>query len=169
MDVVKTTIDSLHGSIEIDSEKGKGTEIVIRIPQTLSIIDGLLVRSGDRVFVLPLENVEELVDGKHEGEQNRMQRIMNYRGGVLPCVNMRELFPTQSGEVPRELVVVVTAGEQKLGLVVDQALGIQQTVVKSLGSSYRPPWGIVGVTVLPDGSVGLIVDTGRIIEMAHQA
>ncbi len=168
MDVVKRTIDSLRGSIDITTEKGTGTTITLKIPLTLAIIEGLLVTIGDGYFVLPLSAVEECIELVHrQGEEANGRRLVTLRDKLVPYIRLREQFTIQ-GEVPGIEQVVITASDgQKIGFAVDQVIGEHQTVIKNLGSIYRNVEGGSGATILGDGTVALILDVQHLARAAE--
>jgi two-component system chemotaxis sensor kinase CheA len=172
MDVVKRSIESLGGSVEIESARGQGTTITLKIPLTLAIIEGLLVRIAGESYVLPLQAVEECVELSREereaGEKTRGRRMANVRGEIVPYVRLRDWFGT-GGESPElEQVVISRTDGRRIGFVVDAVVGQHQTVIKSLGRLYRNVQGISGATILGDGSVALILDIFAIIAQAER-
>jgi two-component system, chemotaxis family, sensor kinase CheA len=169
MDVVKKTIDALRGTVEVRSEKGMGTTISLRLPLTLAIIEGLLVKIGVDHFVLPLSAVEECVELTRENVARAHGRHMaDVRGNLIPYVRLREEFRT-NGKLPdREQIVITEIDRNKIGFVVDQVIGQHQTVIKSLGKVYRDVEGISGATILGDGTVALIMDTVRLQQIAEK-
>lgn len=168
MDVVKRSIDSLRGSIDINSERGQGTTITLKLPLTLAIIDGLLVQIGEGYFVLPLSVVEECVElSRAEVEKSHGRHITHVRGEIVPYMRLRDLFRI-NGDVPNlEQIVITGAAEGKVGFVVDKVIGEHQTVIKNLGSMYRNVDMISGATILGDGKVALIVDVERVVSEAE--
>ncbi len=165
MDVVKRSIDSLGGSIEISSAKGSGTTITLKLPLTLAIIDGLLVKIGDAHFVIPLSFVEECVELTREDVNNAHGRKLVFlRKSIVPYIRLRDRFSV-SGEAPAaEQVVIIETVDDKIGFVVDKVIGQHQTVIKNLGKIYRNVTGISGATILGDGTIALIVDVPRIVK-----
>ena len=163
MDVVKKTIDSLRGSIEVQSEQGIGTSIILKIPLTLAIIEGLLVKIGKDHFVMPLSAVEECVDLSAEDVKKAHGRHMaNVRGSLVPYVRLREEFGINDSLPDVEQIVITEIDRSRVGFVVDQVIGQHQTVIKTLGRVYRNVEGISGATILGDGSVALIMDMVRL-------
>ena len=145
MDVVKKAIDSLRGSIEIESEKGVGTQITLRLPLTLAIIDGLLVNVDDGFFVLPLTIVEECIELSREDiEKAHGRRLVNLRGQLVPYIRLRETFAIRGRAPDIEQVIIAEANGARMGLAVDQVVGEHQTVIKSLGKTYKDVKGISG-------------------------
>jgi two-component system chemotaxis sensor kinase CheA len=164
MDVVKRTIDSLRGTIDVASTPGQGTEITLSLPLTLAIIDGLLVRVGRGRFVLPLAAVEECVE-LPAGEDTRTsgRAFLNIRGDLVPFLRLRDLFGTQAPADPYPKVVIISTGERRVGLVVDQVLGDHQTVIKSLSKLHSDVGNFSGATILGDGTVALILDVAHLV------
>lgn len=164
MDVVKRAIDSLRGTIDITSIPGQATTIVVRLPLTLAIIDGLQVRTGDEFYVIPLTLVEEcveLVDGMRQEDGGR--RILELRGEIVPYVNLREWFEVPGSRPEREQVVVTGVDGSRIGVVVDTVIGEHQTVIKTLGKVYRDVEGISGATIKGNGSIALILDVPGLV------
>ncbi len=168
MDVVKRAIESLRGSIEVDSVEGVGTTISLKLPLTLAIIDGLLVQVEDNSFVLPLSSVSECIELTQNNRANAHGRnIVKLRGEIVPYIDLREFF-TISGNHPEiEQVVIADIAGMRVGFVVDRVIGQHQTVLKTLGKMYRDIEGISGATILGDGSVALILDTLKLASMAE--
>lgn len=158
MDVVKRAIDALRGRIVINSTLGKGTEITIKLPLTLAIIDGLQVLVGDEHYVVPLTVVEECVELRAKDEQDSDGRILYLRGEIVPYVQLRECFDIEADRPEIEQVVIVGLEGRRVGIVVDKVIGEHQTVIKSLGKIYKDVDGISGATIKGDGSIALILD-----------
>ena len=167
MDVVKRTIEALRGSIDITSEPGKGSRIDLRIPLTLAIIDGLLIRVGTNRYVIPLSSVEECVELTKEQDQRSSGRcFMTLRDALVPFIRLRDLFATGTDPDPYQKIVVVstgTSGSERVGLVVDQIVGQHQTVIKPLSRFHADVETFAGATILGDGSVALILDIGHLV------
>ena len=164
MDVVHRAIESLRGVIEIQSTRGQGTTITIRLPLTLAIIEGLQVQVADGFYVIPLSLVEECVElhGK-DVDHSRKQQIINLRGELVPYIHLRHWFEMQ-GEPPAIEQIVITGVEGKrVGIVVDRVIGEHQTVIKTLGRVYRDVEGISGATIKGDGTLALILDVPRLV------
>jgi two-component system chemotaxis sensor kinase CheA len=169
MDVVKRSIESLRGSVLIDSTLGKGTTITVKLPLTLAIIDGLQVKVDEDYFVLPLSLVEECVELiRREGSDSREQ-IVNLRGEIVPYIRLRELFELPGKRPEIEQIVVAGVQGSRIGIVVDHVIGEHQTVIKSLGRFYRDVEGISGATIKGDGSMALILDVPKIVQLAAAA
>jgi two-component system chemotaxis sensor kinase CheA len=169
MDVVKRKIDALRGSIEITSEKTKGTTITLALPLTLAIIDGLLVEAGEDRFVLPLSLVEECVELRKTDITNAHGRHMiPVRGELIPYVRLSEIFAITCNKPSIEQIAIVHVDGLRVGIVVDKVIGEHQTVIKSLGKMYKDTEGISGATIMGDGRVALIVDVPKIIRCAER-
>ncbi|MFM4703425.1 chemotaxis protein CheW [Aeromonas bivalvium] len=167
MDVVKRNIQALRGSVELHSEAGKGTLVRIRLPLTLAIIDGFLVRVGSAHYVIPLDMVIECVELTELALQDTQGRdYINLRGEVLPFVRLQRYFALSGQPGRRENIVVVSHGGQKSGLVVDELLGELQTVIKPLGKLYNQLSGISGSTILGGGDIALILDIPALLQSA---
>lgn len=169
MDVVKTSITSLNGSIEIDSELGKGTIISIKVPLTLAIMSTLMVRLKDQLFSLPLVNVNEIfhldltktnvMDGK---------RVVLVRGKTLPLYYLNNWLVNGESNAPLPSeghVVVVHIGTQKVGFIVDELIGQEEVVIKPLGAMLHGISGLAGATITGDGGIALILDIPGLMKM----
>jgi len=164
MDVVKRTIESMRGQVSISSRPGEGTRITLHLPMTLAIIDALLVRVGDGRFAIPLGAVEECVElAATEAEQDRGRSFLNIRGTLVPYIRMRDLFGSQGEPDPFPKVVIISALDGRVGLVVDQLLGNSQTVIKQLSRLHAGNRTFSGGTILGDGSVALILDPQHLV------
>lgn len=165
MDVVKRAIDSLRGTIDIDSKPGKGTTITIRLPLTLAIIDGLQVQVGDEFYVIPLSLVEECVELARQemDEEDSGQRILHLRGEIVPYIHIRDWFQIEGEQPPIEQIVITGVEGSRIGIVVDTVIGEHQTVIKSLSRVYKDVEGISGATIKGDGSIALILDVPSLV------
>lgn len=168
MDVVKRNIEALRGTVEVESARGAGTTLRIRLPLTLAIIDGFLTGVGVTSFVVPLGNVVECVELTPAQQlETRSRDFINLRGEVLPLVRLRDHFALSGASGRRENIVVVGYGGQKAGLVVDELLGEHQTVIKPLGSLFTHLSGISGSTILGNGAVALILDIPSLLSQVR--
>ncbi|NDV19757.1 chemotaxis protein CheA [Pseudodesulfovibrio sp. JC047] len=165
MDVVKRAIDSLRGTIDIDSKPGTGTTITIRLPLTLAIIDGLQVKVENEFYVIPLSLVEECVELTREqvNESDSGQRILHLRGEIVPYIHIRDWFEVEGDSPPIEQIVITGVEGSRVGIVVDTVIGEHQTVIKSLGRVYKDVEGISGATIKGDGSIALILDVPGLV------
>jgi two-component system chemotaxis sensor kinase CheA len=170
MDVVRTNIQKLKGIIEVDSKLGSGTTFTIKLPLTLAIIQGLLVRVQSEIYALPLSAVVEVVNTDlnqiYSVNQNEVIRIRNQ---VFPLIRMDKVLKTPSKEdtLENRYVVVVGLADKRLGLVVDELLGQKEIVIKSLGEYLGHIRGMSGSTILGDGRVIMILDIEELIQEAH--
>jgi two-component system chemotaxis sensor kinase CheA len=168
MDVVKRTIEALRGKIDIASTPGKGTEVTLRLPLTLAIIDGLLVRVGKGRYVIPLAAVEECVElSAEEDARSKGRSFLNIRDDLVPFLRLRELFNATTPPDRFQKVVIVSAGDLRVGLVVDQVIGDHQTVIKSLSKLHAHVDTFSGATILGDGSVALILDIAHLVDFGQ--
>jgi two-component system chemotaxis sensor kinase CheA len=168
MDVVKRNVQQMNGTVSVESEKGRGTTVTIELPLTLAILEGLLVRVGDRTLVLPLLSVVETVPLRDEqivrlAEKGEVVVIRNESVPLLRLSRFLGLTPETNASAAElnhdhRLAVIVETGRRKVGLVVDELLGQQQVVVKSLERNLRRIDGLMGATILGDGRVAPIVD-----------
>lgn len=168
MDVVRSNIERLKGTVDLYSEPGQGTKVTVRLPLTLAIIDGFLVRVAGSAYVVPMDMVVECLEltDRHIKEAHGRHHV-KLRGHILPYVRVRELFghpPRKEGQ--REHILVVSFAGQRVGLVVDSLFGEIQTVIKNLGRVYENVDWISGATILGDGTVGLILDVPRIVALS---
>jgi two-component system chemotaxis sensor kinase CheA len=168
MDVVKRTIESLRGTIDITSAPGEGSTVVLRIPLTLAIIDGLLVRVGEGRYVIPLGAVEECLElSLEEDLRSRGRSFITLRDRLVPFLRLREIFDTGTRPDPHQKIVVIATGTERVGLVVDQIIGSHQTVIKSMSPLHRDVATFAGATILGDGGVALILDVAQLVMLGQ--
>jgi len=169
MDVVRRNVDTLRGSISVESEEGVGTTLTVRLPLTLAIIDGFGLGVGDETFIVPLATVEECLELPRSGsERSRDSGVLKVRERPLPYVRLRELFGVQGALPEREQVVVVRSESTRAGLVVDTLHGDSQTVIKPLGRLFQGLPGLAGSAILGTGRVALILDVPAILDELTQ-
>jgi two-component system, chemotaxis family, sensor kinase CheA len=169
MDVVKKTIESMRGSVEIDSSQGTGTTIVIKLPLTLAIIDGLLVEVGGDHFVIPLASVEECIElSRKDIEKHHGRHITRVRGQIVPYIRLRDQFKINGNTPDIEQVVITGIERQRIGFVVDHVIGQHQTVIKNLSIIYRNVETISGATIMADGNVALILDINKHLQLVEK-
>lgn len=169
MDVVRRNIEGIRGKIEIDSVVGAGTTFTMYMPLTLAIIEGLLVAVGDQRFVVPTLSVRESLrplPGDVTTVHGRGE-LVNVRGRLVPLLRMGHHVgvATRATNPPDGIVVVVEAGQECRGLLVDDLLGKQEVVIKSLGETFAGRHGFAGAAILGDGRVGLILDTNALVRL----
>ena len=164
MDVVKRSIDSLRGSISIDTQEGAGTTLRMRLPLLLSIIEGFAVGVGAETYVLPLQSVLECVDLPETERQPGRTGVLNLRGQPLPYLRLRDHFAVEGSPAVRESVVILRHGQGKAGLAVDTLQGQGQTVVKPLGRLFQHLPGVSGSAILGTGRIALILDVPALLD-----
>ena len=170
MDIVRRSVDALRGSIEIASKPGAGMTVTLRLPLTLAIIDGLLVRVGPTHFILPLANSLECVElTRQDVEQANGNHLASVRGETVPYIRLSEFFAMKRPQPDREQIMIVETEDGHYGLAVDEVLGNHQTVIKNLGRLYRDVPTVSGATILGNGTVALILDPHRLVQNAVQA
>lgn len=166
MDVVSKNIEALRGNIEIKSVKGEGTSFTIRLPLTLAIIDGFLVKVGETFYVAPLDMVVECIElDEIEKDEMRGNNYIDLRGAILPLLNIREFFGEKRVENTRTNILVTHYGGKRYGFIVDELFGEFQTVIKPLGRIFAALRGISGATILGSGKVALILDVPALIKV----
>lgn len=170
MDVVKRNIQELNGSVDITSQENVGTTITIRLPLTLAILDGQLVRVGSHIYIFPLVSIVESMQVK-EDQLNKVAagcEVFQLRQEYIPVVRLYEIFNVKpdSTQIEDSLLVVVEADGEKIGIVVDELSSQQQVVIKSLEQNYQRIEGVSGATILGDGTVSLILDIPGIVKIA---
>jgi len=163
MDVVKRKISDLRGEVSVETKINSGTTITIKLPLTLSIIDGLLVEIDKAFFVIPLSSVNKCFEFKHETLVNAVNNLIFINDGHIPFIYLRKEFEITSPVPEIEQVVVIEYGDLRIGLTVDKVIGEYQAVLKSLGNTFRKQDIISGATILGDGTVALVVDPNKII------
>ncbi|SHJ36929.1 CheA signal transduction histidine kinase [Malonomonas rubra DSM 5091] len=169
MDVVKRSIDSLRGSISIDSQQGVGSTISIRIPLTLAIVESLLVSVDNESYALPLSIVEECVELTRQDIANAHGRhLVNVRDQIVPYIPLRQEFEAISEPPDVEQVVITNLNGNRVGFVVDQVVGQHQSVIKTLGRMCKDVKGLSGATILGDGTVALILDVNHLAKKVEQ-
>jgi two-component system, chemotaxis family, sensor kinase CheA len=167
MDVVRRNVEALRGTIDIQSKRGEGTSVILRLPLTLAIIDGLLVRVGHAYFVLPLAITVECIElTRKDIEKANGKHIADVRGKAIPYIRLREYFNIADERAEREQIMIAETEAGHYGFVVDEVLGNHQTVIKNLGRFYRHIHVASGATILGNGTVALILDPNRLVQDA---
>ncbi len=182
MDVVKKNITKLKGIVDIESELGKGTTVIIKLPLTLAIIQVLMVQVEGEIFAIPLPSIIETIRiSKDEIQIIEGYEMITLRDSVLPITRLKEIFRLEEKQLNKSLafhnemeeeltnkffVVIVGLAEQRLGLIVDRLITQQEVVIKSLGNLLKNVKGVAGATILGNGRVALILDIGEVMEDA---
>ena len=167
MDVVKRDTEALRGKVDIATEPGKGTVVTLRIPQTLSIVECLLVSVGANRYSIPLSSVEECVELVPGAVSAEHSAFLDLRDDLVPYLRLRDLFGVPGEPPPYEKIVIVSTGSRRVGLVVDRLLGDSQTVIAPMSRLHRGVRNFLGTTILGDGSVVLVLDVLRLIEFGQ--
>ena len=171
LDVVKRNIAALNGTVEVESTEGVGTKVSVRLPLTLAIMDGMSVGVGDEVYILPLSSVVESFQVNSDAVSTVAQgaQLVKVRDEYMPVIALEKIFqvPRVDPEKGSTIMVVVEADGSRVALLVDELLGQHQVVVKNLESNYRKVPNVSGATILGDGRVALILDTGGLVRRAR--
>ncbi|MBF0556304.1 MAG: chemotaxis protein CheA [Nitrospirae bacterium] len=168
MDVVRRGIESLRGSIGIDSVKGAGTTITVKLHLTLAIIDGLLVKVGLGSYVVPLTSVLECIAiNKDDVDKSHGRALSIVRGQIIPYISLREHFFINGSSPVNQQIIICEVSGRRVGVLVDQVIGEHQTVIKNLGGIYKNIETLSGATILGDGSVALILDVNRLVTLVE--
>ena len=172
MDVVKRNITAMGGTVDIRSAAGFGTTISISLPLTLAILDGMSIRSGDEIYILPLSFVVESLQPAPEDVRDiaGRGRVLKVRGEYLPLIPLHQMFDIEPRhrEPSDGIVVILETEGKKAALFVDELVGQQQVVVKNLEANYRKVAGISGATIMGDGGVALILDVAALVRSSRQ-
>lgn len=172
MDVVKRNIEAIGGTVVIKTEQGKGTTFTLKLPLTLAIIEGMTVRIGQETYIVPLLSILESIQPKEGVVKTVVGKgeLINVRGTYLPVIRLYEVFalkPEHTLPTKAILLILETEGEQ-VAVMVDEILGQQQVVIKSMEQNFRKVEGIAGATILGDGTVGFILDVRGVLEIARR-
>ncbi|WP_075185531.1 chemotaxis protein CheA [Teredinibacter haidensis] len=172
MDVVKRNIQALNGTVELKSKIDEGSTITIRLPLTLAILDGQLVRVGNETYIFPLVSIVESLQCRKESISKVAGGcdVFKLRDDYVPIIELYKSFAIRpdTKDLDQSLIVVVESDGEKVGIVVDELLAQQQVVIKSLEQNYRRVDGVSGATILGDGTVALILDVGGIVKLAGE-
>ncbi|MBE5882261.1 MAG: chemotaxis protein CheA [Lachnospiraceae bacterium] len=166
LDVVKSKIESLSGEVDVRTKLGEGSTFIIRLPLTLAIIQALMVEVGGEKYAISLGSIQTLEDiDPSEIEHVQAKEVINLRGTVIPLIRLNEVLDIESTKSPDEnlLVIIVKKGDKLAGLVVDELMGQQEIVIKSLGKYINKTKIISGATILGDGEIALILDTNALL------
>ncbi len=164
MDVVRRKISEIRGEVDVESEVNEGTTLTIKLPLTLSIIDGLLVKIASTFYVIPLIVVDKIYAIEHSRLMKAFNNIVVLDGEQVPFFNLRQEFGDAENNAPLEEIVVVHFEDKRVGLSVDSVIGEYQAVLKPLGKHYKKQEIISGATILGDGTIALVLDTNKAIK-----
>jgi two-component system chemotaxis sensor kinase CheA len=171
MDVVKRNITSLGGTVEIESAEGVGMRVLVRLPLTLAIMDGMSVGVGNEVYILPLSSVVESFQINQDMVKTigGTGRVVEVREEYMPVIELERVFqvPRLNQDHAQGIMVVVEAEVGRVALLVDELLGQQQVVVKNLESNYRKVSDVSGATIMGDGRVALILDVSSLVRRSR--
>lgn len=166
LDVVKTKIESLGGDVEVRTTLGQGSNFIIRLPLTLAIIQSLMVELGNEKYAIPLGSIQTIEDVPvSDVKYVQTKEVINLRGNVIPLIRLGEVLDVESSKAQDEnlTVVIVTKGDKLAGFVVDNLIGQQEIVIKSIGKYINNSKMISGATILGDGEVALILDVNTLV------
>lgn len=170
MDVVGRNISDLGGIVEVSSIVGKGSLFSIKLPLTLAILDGQLIRVGTEIYIISMLAIDKSIRVSRElyGDLAGSTEVYRFQDDYIPIIRLSELYGIEADyqEIGEAVMVVVDAG-QKFGILVDEVLGQQQVVIKSIESNYKPVPGIAGATILGDGRVAMILDSPGLLSYAR--
>ena len=175
MDVVRRNIEEMNGRVDIDSAPGRGTRITIRLPLTLAILDGLSVRMGDEIFILPLTAIQESIQPTREHFKTVAGKgqVVQINGDYLPLVVLHEVFrfdqPRARQRHEDGILVIIDTSEGRAALLVDELVAQHQVVIKSLETNYRKVEGVSGATIMGDGRVALILDVDALVRINRKS
>ena len=167
MDFVKKTVDSLRGRVDIVSVPGEGTSVTLRLPLTLAILDGLMVKVGSESFILPLSSVQACQERMIEGDVKELE-VIDRMGKLIPCLSLRRMLDVPGDQPDYERIVVAGVDGDYVGLAVDVVVGRQQAVIKSLSETCEATDWVSGTTVNADGGISLILDVQQIVRYAAE-
>ncbi len=171
MDVVRRNIENIRGKVEIRSEPGKGTEVILKIPLTLAIIDGMIIRVGQNLYTIPIVAINETFRLNEKQITTTMdgKEIIHVRGNLLPVIRLHDFFNinTDCQELQDGIIMIVENAEKMFGIFVDEIIGQQQIVIKGLSEYIGAMRGFSGCTILGDGNVSLIIDIAGLSKLTE--
>jgi two-component system, chemotaxis family, sensor kinase CheA len=169
MDVVRSNIQDVGGRISLKSERGRGMTIQLALPLTLAVMDGMVIKVGRETYVMPMPGIVECLRPSRNDVQNLIgsRGMLQLRGDLVPLVRLSDLLDVSPAESNDSVVIITEAGdESRFGLIVDELLGHQQVVIKSIEESYGSVPGIAGATILGNGRVAFILDVDKLSDLA---
>jgi two-component system chemotaxis sensor kinase CheA len=164
MDAVKRDIGNLRGEIDVESNEGKGTRFIIKLPLTLSIVDTMLTQADDQYMAIPLQDISHCTQVKHAQIINSNNMQLEIEGELLPCVYLRDIFNIKTEAPEKERIVIVKHNNINVGIIVDKVIGEHQAVIKPLGDFFVNQEYFSGASLLADGHLSVILDTGKLIK-----
>ena len=170
MDVVKKNMDAMRGHLEIESKRGQGTKFTMKLPLTMAMIDGMLIRVATERYIVPTLSVIESINLATERifTVRGRQEMINLRGSMLPIIRLSQIFGLTTGDHDGDrIVVVVEDNANRIGIVAEELIGQRQTVIKSLGPLFTRQKWVSGGAILTDGTVGLILDVNGLIHLSN--
>jgi len=171
LDVVKRQVEAMHGQVDIRTERGRGATVALRLPLTLAIIDGMVVRVGGERFILPALSVVSAIRPSMDEVRTvlGLGEILARGEQILPLFRLGRLYDAADAiqDLARAIAVIVEDEGRQVALLVDELVGMQQIVIKPLDGTLRGATGLSGGAIMPDGQVGLIVDIGGVVRLAH--
>jgi two-component system chemotaxis sensor kinase CheA len=168
MDVVKRKITEVRGEVEIDSEIGLGTSFTLKLQQTISIIDTLLMQVGKTFFIVPISEIEVCGQKYHNELFETQNRRVSFQGDLVPFVYLRNEFDIDGNIPEKEKLIVINKNNKRFALVVDKIIGEYQAVLKPLGKTFKKQEFLAGVSVLGDGNLALMLDTVKLMNTLNQ-
>lgn len=163
MDIVKRNIESIHGEVSLETVKGEGTTITVKLPLTLSIMDGMLVKIAAAEYILPLSSVDKCYEMETRKLKSSLSQKVVLDGDLIPVFNLREAFHERTSSSPITQIIKLHYNDFPVGITVDAIIGEYQAVMKPLGGMYQGQDEFSGATILGDGSVALVVDTDKMV------
>jgi two-component system chemotaxis sensor kinase CheA len=177
MDIVMTKLNALNGTVDVDTTPGAGTTVTIKLPLTLAIINALLVRIGKGVYAIPIDALAEIITVQKEKFQiMQRRRVVRMRDHVVPVVLFEEIFAcskpaftTRNRNAAEETLCIIGMEQERVALCVDQLIGQEDIVIKSLAENFQNVRGFAGASIMGDGRVSLIFDVAGMLELAREA
>ena len=165
MDIVLKKIHEIRGEVFVESARGKGTTFTIKLQQTISIIDTLLITSNKSVYAIPIEDVESCDLEEHNQIFDKQSNLFNYNNELIPVLYLREMFMCKTEFPEKEKIIVVNKQGKKYAIVADDIIGQHQAVIKPLGKTFQEVSFISGASILGDGSIALLLDTDKLKDL----
>ncbi len=168
MDVVRRKISDLHGDVNVESELGHGTSFTIKLQQTISIIDGLLIKADETYFMLPLSEVEICDERKHSEIFQNLNQLIDFDNDLVPFIHLRSQFALDSQCPKIEKIVIVNKNDHRIAIIADAIIGEQQSVIKPMGKIFKNQDFILGASIMGDGNLALMLDTQKLADLIYK-